>query len=80
VSLARLKEGRLRPGVVAAAAPELPPVLVDQLAPGGRMVLPLGDSEEQRLFFLRNTENGMHKEVIDPCRFVPLIGKDAWPK
>jgi len=66
--------------VVAAAAPELPPVLVDQLAPGGRMVLPLGDSEEQRLFFLRKTENGMQKEVIDPCRFVPLIGKDAWPK
>jgi protein-L-isoaspartate(D-aspartate) O-methyltransferase len=66
--------------VVAAAAPELPPVLVDQLAPGGRMVLPLGDSEEQRLFFLRKTESGMHKEVIDPCRFVPLIGKDAWPK
>ncbi|HUU26291.1 MAG TPA: protein-L-isoaspartate(D-aspartate) O-methyltransferase [archaeon] len=66
--------------IVAAAGPEPPPVLIEQLAQGGRMILPLGDNAEQRLTFITKTRTGIKKEIIDPCRFVPLIGKDAWPK
>ena len=65
--------------VIAAAGPEPPPVLLQQLVPGGRMVVPLGDNEGAELVLLRKTPAGIEKQVVDPCRFVPLIGKDAWP-
>jgi len=66
--------------VVAAAGPELPSVLLEQLAPGGRMVLPLGNAVGQELMLIKKSAEGISREVIDPCRFVPLIGKDAWPE
>ena len=65
--------------VIAAAGPEPPPVLLQQLAPGGRMAVPLGDNEGAELVLIRKTTGGLEKQVVDPCRFVPLIGKDAWP-
>jgi len=65
--------------ILAAAGPEVPPVLIEQLGPGGRMAAPLGDQDFQQLVLVRRTENAITREVIDPCRFVPLIGKDAWP-
>ncbi len=64
---------------VAAAGPEAPPMLLKQLAPGGRMVLPLGDAGQQRLVLVCRTEAGLTRQEIDICNFVPLIGKDAWP-
>jgi protein-L-isoaspartate(D-aspartate) O-methyltransferase len=66
--------------ILAAAGPEVPPTLVEQLAPGGRMLAPLGDDNAQQLVLIRKTKNAVTREVVDPCRFVPLIGKDAWPK
>ncbi|OGF98223.1 MAG: protein-L-isoaspartate O-methyltransferase [Candidatus Glassbacteria bacterium RIFCSPLOWO2_12_FULL_58_11] len=65
--------------VIAAAGPEPPPVLLQQLTLGGRMAVPLGDHEGAELVLLRKTAGGLEKQVVDPCRFVPLIGKDAWP-
>ena len=66
--------------ILAAAGPEVPPTLLEQLAPDGRMVAPLGDENTQQLVLFRRTGKAVTREVIDPCRFVPLIGKDAWPK
>ncbi len=66
--------------ILAAAGPEVPPTLLEQLAPNGRMVAPLGDENTQQLVLFRRTGKAVSREVIDPCRFVPLIGKDAWPK
>jgi protein-L-isoaspartate(D-aspartate) O-methyltransferase len=66
--------------VLAAAGPEVPPTLVEQLAPGGRLIAPLGDENTQQLVLIRRTGKAITREVIDPCRFVPLIGKDAWPR
>ena len=65
--------------VVAAACPEPPPVLLRQLAPGGRMALPLGDAGEAKLVLIRRVADGFERTDGESCRFVPLIGKDAWP-
>lgn len=60
--------------VVTAAAVAPPPALLDQLALGGVMVLPLGEPDgEQILVRLRRDENGFHREKIFGVRFVPLI-------
>jgi len=59
--------------IVSAAAPQLPRELVDQLADGGRMIIPVGDTESQQLQLIRK-RNG--EALIFPrelCRFVPLI-------
>jgi protein-L-isoaspartate(D-aspartate) O-methyltransferase len=63
---------------VAAAAPGLPRSLLDQLADGGRLVIPLGSLEEQQL--VRVTRHGSHfrDESLGPVRFVPLIGEEGW--
>lgn len=65
--------------LVTAAAPKLPPSLLDQMAPGGRMVLPVGKRKEQELVKVLRTDEGPTLKLFGPCRFVPLIGKDAWP-
>lgn len=57
---------------VAAAVEEVPPALLDQLAPGGRLVLPLG-GDEQRLVLVRRTPEGFTHEAHERVRFVPLI-------
>jgi len=63
--------------VVAAVGPEPPQVLVEQLAAGGRMAMPLGNTEGAQLVVIRKSKRGVERKVFDPCRFVPLIGKDA---
>jgi len=63
--------------VVAAVGPEPPAVLIDQLAPGGRMAMPLGDTEGAKLVLIRKGRKGIEREILDSCRFVPLIGKDT---
>jgi protein-L-isoaspartate(D-aspartate) O-methyltransferase len=66
--------------VVTAAAPLVPPPLLDQLDSGGRMVIPVGDllHQDLQLIFKRGSE--VATRLLDPCQFVPLIGKHAWPE
>jgi protein-L-isoaspartate(D-aspartate) O-methyltransferase len=60
--------------IVTAAAPEIPAVLVEQLAPGGIMVLPVGaDYHDQRLQRVRRGESGFAVEELGWVRFVPLV-------
>lgn len=59
---------------VAAAAPEVPPPLYDQLASGGRLVLPRGSRFGQELVLVLKTEAGPVERESVPCRFVPLVG------
>jgi protein-L-isoaspartate(D-aspartate) O-methyltransferase len=62
--------------LVGAAAPEVPPVLREQLVPGGRMVVPVGSPGGQRLVLVRHVEGGWTQEVVDQARFVPLIEEE----
>ena len=60
--------------IVTAAAPDVPPALLDQLAPDGVMILPVGEtSDTQQLLKCRRTENGVDFESLWPVRFVPLV-------
>jgi protein-L-isoaspartate(D-aspartate) O-methyltransferase len=64
--------------IVSAAAPEIPRALVEQLAVGGRMVLPVGSRELQDLLLVRRTEQGIERIRLDGCAFVPLIGQEGF--
>ena len=61
--------------LVAAASPELPTPLLEQLAPGGRMVIPLGDRASQTLTLVRREGDELRTSVIADVRFVPLLGE-----
>ncbi len=61
--------------IVTAAAPDVPPALLGQLAPDGVMILPVGEtSDTQQLIKCRRTEAGIDYESLWPVRFVPLVG------
>ena len=64
--------------VVAAAVPDVPPALLEQLAEGGRMVIPIGPPDLQSLVVIRKSKNNFDRQNIDDCRFVPLIGKQGY--
>ena len=64
--------------IVAAGAPRLPRVLLDQLVERGRMVIPVGSRYEQDLSLVEKTREGYSVKSLGPCRFVPLVGRDAW--
>jgi protein-L-isoaspartate(D-aspartate) O-methyltransferase len=66
--------------LVTAAAPETPPALVAQLAEGGRMVIPVGDLFHQDLHLILKRDRETVVHLLDPCQFVPLIGKCGWPE
>jgi len=61
--------------LVSAASPEVPAPLVDQLAPGGRMVIPLGDRTSQVLTLVERRPDGVRTSTIADVRFVPLVGE-----
>ncbi len=65
--------------IVTAAAPDIPEPLLQQLKPGGRMVIPVGDTSIQRLYIVDKKPSGeiSVKEDIY-CLFVPLVGKYGW--
>jgi len=67
--------------ITTAAAPQIPQYLVEQLAPGGRLVVPVGSRDVQILYKLtRSAENPaeLKKEDLGGCRFVSLIGESGW--
>lgn len=65
--------------IVTAGAPEIPSILTDQLAPGGRLVIPVGADTDQQLFTITKNEDGeLQSEPSVTCRFVPLIGNQGW--
>lgn len=65
--------------VVTAGAPEVPEILTAQLAPGGRLVIPVGtDSNQQLLKITRNLDGELESTTSVSCRFVPLIGRQGW--
>ena len=65
--------------IVTAGAPEVPTILTDQLAKGGRLVIPVGtDSEQQLLIIVKDNAGDLLYEPSVMCRFVPLIGRQGW--
>ena len=64
--------------IVTAGAPSIPMVLLEQLAIGGRCVIPVGDQQSQSLVRIFRTESGFQKEDLGKCRFVKLIGEHGW--
>jgi protein-L-isoaspartate(D-aspartate) O-methyltransferase len=61
--------------LVAAASPEIPAPLVEQLAPGGRMVIPLGDRAAQALTVVQRQGDEFRTSTVADVRFVPLLGQ-----
>ena len=77
-TLGRPEEAPYDAIIVAAAAPRVPREVMDQLAAGGRLVIPVGSLESQDLTRVTRTGDGFAFETFGPCRFVPLIGEGAW--
>jgi protein-L-isoaspartate(D-aspartate) O-methyltransferase len=65
--------------VVSAAAPAIPPPLIEQLAEGGRLAIPVGGSERQDLVRIVRRAGELPQESLCACRFVPLLGRHGWP-
>ena len=64
--------------IVTAGAPEVPHSLLDQLKIDGRMVIPVGSRQHQKLFVITRTEDGFDYKVFENFKFVPLIGDEGW--
>jgi protein-L-isoaspartate(D-aspartate) O-methyltransferase len=63
--------------VVAATAPSIPPALVEQLKPGGRMVIPVGDWRQDLKLVTRRADGGYDERDVLPVRFVPLVPRPS---
>ena len=66
--------------LVTAGAPRVPRPLVEQLAPGGRLVIPVGRRTLQQLVSVTREGDSLRVRRHGQCRFVPLIGEGAWPE
>ncbi len=64
--------------VVAAGGPEVPPPLVEQLAPGGRMLIPLGVGAAQTLTLVERDQSQLRQTKLGDARFVPLVGEHGF--
>lgn len=67
--------------VVSAASPAVPATLVEQLAEGARMLLPVGTRDRQDLVLVRREDGRLVEEVVqEACTFVPLLGRHGWKR
>jgi protein-L-isoaspartate(D-aspartate) O-methyltransferase len=64
--------------LVTAGAPEIPEVFASQLCNGGRIVIPVGDTENQKLVQARKIDGVLKSRTLFDCRFVPLLGQYGW--
>lgn len=64
--------------IVTAGAPHVPQPLLDQLADGGRLLIPVGDGTSQELLKLTRNNNDYSQQSLGGCRFVPLQGEHGW--
>ena len=64
--------------IVTAGAPRVPQTLIDQLAIGGRLVVPVGDRYSQDLIKITKDERGIKETNLGGCRFVKLVGEYGW--
>ena len=78
-SLGAPDEGPFDGIVVTAAAPRIPEALLDQLADGGRLVIPVGSRQRQRLIVATRRGNDWEQHSEGDCVFVPLVGAGGWP-
>ena len=66
--------------LVAAGAPGAPKPLLEQLAPKGRLLVPEGDRQRQRLVLYERLVRGVRRREVDEVAFVPLVGRHGWPE
>ena len=65
--------------VVSAASPSVPPAFIEQLSEGGRILIPVGDRDLQKLHLVRKEDGEVIDEPLEGhCKFVPLLGSFAW--
>jgi protein-L-isoaspartate(D-aspartate) O-methyltransferase len=64
--------------LVGAASPDVPRPLLDQLADGGRLLVPVGSKEEQQLLLVMRNGAEFTRETLTAVRFVPLVGDHGW--
>jgi len=64
--------------IVTAGAPDIPRTLLNQLAVGGRMIVPVGDQYSQELIKIYRDASGIQKSNLGGCRFVKLVGEHGW--
>jgi protein-L-isoaspartate(D-aspartate) O-methyltransferase len=64
--------------VVSAGTPQVSPILVEQLAEGGRLLVPVGDLARQELRLLSKHGGKIVTRQLEACQFVPLVGKGGW--
>lgn len=64
--------------LVTAAAPAVPPPLIEQLAEGGRLVIPVGAADQQELLRIVKRGGTTAQQSLYACRFVPLLGRHGW--
>jgi len=73
------EEGPFDAILVTAGSPQVPQCLIDQLAPGGRLVIPVGDRQDQTLtLVVKDQEGKVTRQETEDCRFVKLIGRHGW--
>lgn len=66
--------------IVSAAAPSIPAPLIEQLAVGGRIVIPIESNAKQEIRIVRKTAAGLEAASLGPCTFVPLVGRYGFPE
>ena len=72
------KESPFNAIIVTAGAPTIPEVLIEQLAEGGRLVVPVGDQHSQDLIKITKDQGEIHQTNLGGCRFVKLVGEYGW--